>query len=93
MGSGGQNHRNRPPEPAGNPRFGEYPLGKHIDLLKHESSIPIQMRTGEIGPSAFPSQRKVPDITSPQRSCSQALETVFRFQSAARERKLDVGYQ
>jgi hypothetical protein len=66
-------HR-RPPEPADDPRFGEDPLEKHIGLLKHESSVLIQIRTGKIGPQCLSiSQEGTRGPTGvPLRSCFPA---------------------
>jgi hypothetical protein len=51
------------------------PLVKHKGLLKHESSILIQLRTGKIGLNSFLHRRRVPDVPSPLCSCGFAPET------------------
>jgi Reverse transcriptase (RNA-dependent DNA polymerase)/Endonuclease-reverse transcriptase len=51
------------------------PLLKHKGLLKHESSVLIQLRTGKIGLNSFLHRRRVPDIQSPLCSCGLAPET------------------
>src|SRR6266516_6337966 len=51
------------------------PLAKHKGLLKHESSVLIQLRTGKIGLNSFLHRRRVPDVPSPLCSCGSAPET------------------
>jgi hypothetical protein len=51
------------------------PLAKHKGLLKHESSVLIQLRTGKIGLNSFLHRRHVPDVPSPLCSCGSAPET------------------
>ena len=51
------------------------PLIKHKGLLKHESSVLIQLRTGKIGLNSFLHRRRVPDVASPLCSCGTAPET------------------
>jgi hypothetical protein len=68
------------------------PLIKHRGLLKHESSVLIQLRTGKIGLNSFLHRRRVPDIPSPLCSCGTAPETPCHIavdcplNTAARER-------
>jgi hypothetical protein len=68
------------------------PLIKHTGLLKHESSVLIQLRTGKIGLNSFLHRRRVPDVESPLCSCGTAPETPCHIavdcplNAAARER-------
>jgi hypothetical protein len=50
-------------------------IGVHKGLLKHESSVLIQLRTGKIGLNSFLHRRRVPDVQSPLCSCGLAPET------------------
>ena len=71
----------RPPDhrrdnaPAAQPLFSYDALKKHRDLLKHESSLLTQIRTGKVGLRAFLFERKVPDVATPRCSCGEAPET------------------
>ena len=59
-------------EPADDPSFDGTALKKHNGMRKHESSLLTQIRTGKIGLRAFLFQRRVPTVTSPYCSCSEA---------------------
>jgi hypothetical protein len=50
-------------------------LKKHKDLLKHESSLLTQIRTGKVGLRAFLFERKVPNVVTPRCLCGEAPET------------------
>ena len=67
--------RGRYVEPAEENFPTEDPLLKHKGLLKHESSILIQLRTGKIGLNSFLHRRRVPDVLTPMCSCGLAPET------------------
>ncbi len=72
----GARHRPCTPESAEKePDFDKDMLEKHQGLLKYESSILIQMKTGKIGLKAFLYKKGIPDMETPFCSCSQALET------------------
>ena len=51
-------------------------LTRHQGLHNHESSLLMQIRTGKIGLRAFPFERWVPDIATPQCRCGEVLKTV-----------------
>jgi hypothetical protein len=61
--------------PAAQPLFSYDALKKHRHLLKHESSLLTQIRTGKVGLRAFLFERKVPDVATPRCSCGEAPET------------------
>ena len=66
----------RAPAPAlYQPVFSPKALKKHRHLLKHESSLLTQIRTGKIGLRAFLFERRVPEATTPRCSCGEAPET------------------
>ena len=66
----------RAPAPASQqPVFTLKALKKHRHLLKHESSLLTQIRTGKIGLRAFLFERRVPEATTPRCSCGEAPET------------------
>jgi hypothetical protein len=67
-------HRSAP-APASQPVFSYDALKKHRHLLKHESSLLTQIRTGKVGLRAFLFERKVPDVASPRCPCGEAPET------------------
>ena len=71
--------RYKPPEPAGvNPLFESTKakaLDKHKDLIKVESSLLTQARTGKIGLKAFLFQRRVQEAVTPMCSCGLEEET------------------
>jgi hypothetical protein len=67
--------RHRAPVPAAWPEFNYDALKKHYGLLKHESSLLTQIRTGKVGLRAFLFERKVPDVATPQCICGKAPET------------------
>jgi hypothetical protein len=70
--------RRAAPEPAEeDPGFDDKPLDKHRGLLKHESSILIQARTGKIGLQAFLHNRRVPGADTPLCRCGLAAETAY----------------
>jgi hypothetical protein len=50
-------------------------LKKHRDLLKHESSLLTQIRTGKVGLRAFLFEHKVPEVATPRCPCGDAPET------------------
>ncbi len=58
-----------PLEAAEDPRFEKDPLKLHKGLLKHESALLVQMRTGKIGLAAFLFQCKVPGVMTPRCNC------------------------
>ena len=68
------NHR-RHAVPADNPEFSPKALRKHKDLLKHESSLLVQIRTGKVGLRAFLFERHVPEVVTPRCRCGNAAET------------------
>jgi len=76
----------RPPKPADDPRFGKDPLDKHIGLLKHESSILIQIRTGKIGFNAFLHRRRVPGV-QPECYCGAVPEIALHLTTSCNETK------
>jgi hypothetical protein len=61
--------------PAGHDPFNKKGLQRHADLLKHQSSLLTQIRTGKVGLRAFLFERSVPDITTPLCQCGEAPET------------------
>src|SRR5260370_29237467 len=63
------------PAPAAQPLFSYDALKKHRHLLKHESSLLTQIRTGKVGLRAFLFERKVPDVATPRCLCGEAPET------------------
>jgi hypothetical protein len=67
-------HRRALP-PAARPVFSYDALKKHKDLLKHESSLLTQIRTGKVGLRAFLFERKVPNVVTPRCLCGEAPET------------------
>ena len=67
--------RPRAPAPASQPVFSYDALKKHRDLLKHESSLLTQIRTGKVGLRAFLFERKVPEVATPRCPCGDAPET------------------
>ena len=67
--------RRRALPPAARPVFSYDALKKHKDLLKHESSLLTQIRTGKVGLRAFLFERKVPDVVTPRCLCGEAPET------------------
>ena len=70
--------RQRVWEPADEPppRKIKDALLRHSSLLKHESALLVQARTGKIGLRAFLFSRRVPDVFTPLCRCGQAPETV-----------------
>src|SRR6266699_2508253 len=73
-------HRNQPPEPANDPRFGEDPPDKHV---KHESSELAQMRTGKIGLTAFHLVAECRETTESRQRLSVAPEPLRTTQNFA----------
>ena len=71
----------RPPDrprtlaPASQAVFSYDALKKHRDLLKHESSLLTQIRTGKVGLRAFLFEHKVPEVATPWCPCGEAPET------------------
>jgi hypothetical protein len=68
-------NRRRHVVPADNPEFSQKVLCKHKKLLKHESSLLVQIRTGKVGLRAFLFARKVPEVATPHCRCGDAPET------------------
>jgi retron-type reverse transcriptase len=67
--------RRRVPAPAAWPIFSYDALKKHKNLLKHESSLLTQIRTGKVGLRAFLFERKIPEVATPRCPCGEAPET------------------
>ncbi len=57
------------------PTFSNRVLEKHRDLIKHQSSLLTQVRTGKIGLNAFLFDCKKPGVATPRCSCGEARET------------------
>ena len=69
--------RRRVPAPAARPTFNYDALKKHHGLLKHESSLLTQIRTGKVGLRAFLFERKVLEVATPRCIYSDTLETAM----------------
>jgi hypothetical protein len=67
--------RRRAPAPAAWPTFNYDALKKHHGLLKHESCLLTQIRTGKVGLRSFLFERKVPEVATPWCICGEAPET------------------
>jgi hypothetical protein len=51
-------------------------LKKHYDLLKHKSSLLIQICTGKVGLRAFLFEHKVPEVAIPWYPYNNVPETI-----------------
>jgi hypothetical protein len=78
-------HRRAPAPASQQPTFTLKALKKHRYLLKHESSLLTQVRTGKIGLRAFLFEQRVPEVATPRCSCGEAPETAAHLVLSCRQ--------